>query len=286
MPNIDISKVSEIIKEVAADKIAPRYLQLGDGHIKTKSGPTDLVTIADEEAEIELTRILKDFLPGSQVIGEEAVSNGKAVRQDLQRSDDYFWIVDPVDGTHNFAHGVPIFGTMVALVRKGERIASWIFQIPKDRMIAGEKGAGIRIDGASFQPPPKPSDDEDFKNMKAFISRMFMPPTIRPYVDQQVTKMADASTHRCCAWEYIELMEGERAFSVYKRIEPWDHMAGVLLLEEAGFYVRKWDGQPYGGSDLSGGLINAPSEILWERVYETFLKEPLRANPPPGFAVR
>lgn len=279
MPVIKHDQISQIIREVAAEKIVPRFQQLEEGHIRAKSNANDLVTIADEEAEIELTRILTDVLPGSLVIGEEAVSSGKVVREILEQSDDYIWIVDPVDGTHNFAHGKPIFGTMVALLKGGERLASWIYQIPDERMVLAVRGEGAQINGMHLSPPPKPAPDADFSTMKAFISRMFMPASVRPYVDKQVEKMADASTYRCCAWEYVELAEGKRAFSVYKRIEPWDHMAGVLLLEETGFFVRKWDKSIYGGRDLSGGLVNAPSEALWDRAKAAFVFDPATIKP-------
>lgn len=275
MPKIDQNRISDIIRDVANDKIVPRFRSLDKSEVRTKSGPTDLVTIADEEAEIELTRILTKELPGSVVLGEEAVSSGKVAREILQQNDSPVWIVDPVDGTNNFASGNPVFGTMVALVDKGERIASWIYQIPKERMIAGEKGGGVTIDGVAFKPPMKPTDDVDFKTLHAFISRKFMPPKIRPYVEEKIKMVGDATTYMCCAWEYIEILEGDAAFSVYKRIEPWDHMAGVLFLEECGYYIRKWDGSPYLGADLTGGVVNAPSKAIWERAFEMFLKEPL-----------
>lgn len=275
MPNIDHDKISDIIRGVAAEKIVPRFRQLAEGDIRTKSGPTDLVTIADEEAEIELTRILTDLYPGTHVLGEEAVSSGRATR-DILNADAPVWIVDPVDGTNNFAHGNPVFGTMVALISKGERVASWIYQIPRSRMVAAQKGGGVTIDAARFTPPMKPVQGADFQTMHAFISRKFMPPSIRPYVDDKITRVASATSHMCCAWDYVELMEGNAAFSIYKRIEPWDHMAGVLFLEECGFYVRKWDGEVYKGTDQSGGLINAATEDIWLRAYDMFLKEPLK----------
>ncbi len=275
--NIDSYKVARIIRDVAQDKIVPRFRQLADSDIRAKTGPTDLVTIADEEAEIELTKYLPDLLPGSVVLGEEAVSSGAVLRDIIGQKDTPVWIVDPVDGTNNFAHGNPVFGTMVCLVYKGERIASWIYQIPRDRMVAAEKGSGVTIDGQGFYPPIKPADNVDFKTLHAFISRKFMPPKIRPYVEEKINLLQDASSHMCCAWDYVELMEGNAAFSIYKRIEPWDHMAGALMLEECGYHIRKWDGSEYAGSDLEGGLLNAPSKEIWQRAFDMFLKEPLSA---------
>lgn len=274
---IDNDKISDIIRAVAAEKIEPRFRQLADEDIRTKSSPTDLVTIADIEAEIELTRILKDLLPGSQAVGEEAVSRGDVLRDILSTHDGPVWVIDPVDGTNNFAHGNPVFGTMVALIDKGERVASWIYQIPARRMVTAQKGGGVRIGGQPLPDIQRPLPSADFSTMHAFVSRKFIPPKMRPYIDAQIKKLADATTYMCCAWEYALLAEGDAAFSLYKRIEPWDHLAGVLILEEAGFYVRKWDGAPYQAYDLQGGLINAPTEELWHRVYDAFLREPLRA---------
>ena len=274
---IDHQKVFDTIREVAAEKIVPRFRQLEKAEVRAKTGPNDLVTVADEEAEIELTRLLPMLLPGSLVLGEEAVSSGKVLRDVLKQSEFPVWIVDPVDGTNNFAHGKDVFGTMVCLIDKGERVASWIYQIPRERMISCEKGAGIAINGKAFEQPQRPEEGAPFSELSALISRKFMPPKIRPYVEAKIDMLKEADSYWCCAWDYIELLEGNAAFSVYKRIEPWDHMAGVLMLEESGFYVRKWDGSVYAGNDLDGGLINAPSEELWNRVYNEFLKEPMES---------
>lgn len=278
MPVIDTDKIATIIREVAEDKIVPRFRQLEAGHVRSKSSPTDLVTIADEEAEIELTRIFKDVMPGSQVIGEEAVASKTLTRDALHDSDDYIWIVDPVDGTGNFVRGEPVFGTMVALVKGGERLASWIYQIPRERMITAQKGEGVRIDRKPFTPPAPIPADADFKDMSAFISGRYMPPSLRHQVEDLIGVLKDTTTRTCCAWEYVELLEGERAFSVYKRIEPWDHHAGVMLLEEAGFFVRKWDRTPYTTRDLTGGVVSAPSEELWDRAYKAFLEPALKLS--------
>jgi len=273
---VNQDKIADVIREVAEEKIVPRFRQLALHEIHEKSGPTDLVTIADLEAEIELTRILTDILPGSHVVGEEAVSKGTVLRDVLSTHGGPVWVVDPVDGTNNFASGRPVFGTMVALVQNGERVMSWIYQIPTKRMIGCEKGAGVLSNGKPMPAVKYVSGDADYSSMKAFISRKFIPPHMRPYIDERIKQLKDSSTYMCCAWEYVKILEGDAAFSVYKRIEPWDHLAGVLLLEEAGFFIRKWDGSLYKGSDLSGGLINAPNEELWNRVHKTFIDEPMK----------
>ena len=273
---IDPDKISAIIRDVAHDKIVPRFQALAEGDIRSKSSPSDLVTIADEEAEIELTRIFKDMFPGCAVVGEEAVSSGTASRDILKDKSQMIWIVDPVDGTHNFAHGMPRFGTMVSLVMNGERAASWIYQIPRDRMVSAVKGEGVSIDGNAFTPPQKSTDDAAFETITGYMGMRFLPPKLRAYVERQANGLKKVLTHQCCAWEYVELLESGTSFSLYKRIEPWDHNAGALLLQEAGYYSRHWDGSAYEATNLNGGLINAPSEAIAQRIYDAFLAEPLR----------
>lgn len=268
--------VADIIREVAADKIMPRFQNLATHEIRSKSSPNDLATIADDEAEEELTRILKDLLPGSQVVGEEAVSNNQVSRDILQDDSSTVWVIDPVDGTGNFAAGRPIFGTMVSLIKNGQTIMSWIYQIPTDRMVIAERGAGVSIASIAFERGPVPPIDVDFSTHRAYVSRKFLPPHMRPFIDESAKQFREVTTVNCCAWDYVDVLEGEALFSVYKRIEPWDHLAGALILEEAGYYVRKWDGSPYIPGDQKGGLVNAPSKEIWERAHELFVAQPMK----------
>ncbi|MCD8526028.1 MAG: hypothetical protein LRY62_02365 [Alphaproteobacteria bacterium] len=172
---IDHNEISQIMREVAADKIIPRFQKLADGEIRTKSGPEDLVTIADEEAEVEITKRLQAAYPGCYVLGEESVAQGTVSRDILKTSNTLIFIVDPVDGTRNFAHGVPRYGSIVAAVYNGECIGGWIYQIPLDRIFHAEKGKGVMIDGVPFTPAAQPAPDADFSVMRAFISTMFVP---------------------------------------------------------------------------------------------------------------
>jgi len=270
MPAIDPYKVSESIKEVAAQYIEPRFEQLETHEIKTKSGPTDLVTIADEEAERALTQILKDLLPGSYVVGEEAVAQQEMDPSILQDADATIWVVDPVDGTNNFANGTPIFGTMIGLVHKGEVTHSWIYNIPEQIMAAGEKGAGSYVDGQKIILTP---NQKDLTDMRGFVSHKFLPKALQPYIKEHLDTLKSHKAHFCCAYEYVELLTGAGDFALYSRINPWDHLPGTFLVEEAGGYVRKWNGSVYETGDDFGGLLVASDEPLWTRLHDQFLKK-------------
>ena len=125
---LDIEAVAAIICEVADQVIMPRWRNLAAHEIGTKTRPDDIVTIADREAEIELTRRLGDMLPGSRVVGEEAVAADARVLE-IFRGPDPIWVIDPIDGTRKFTEGKPTFDVLVALVHKGKGVAGWIYGV-------------------------------------------------------------------------------------------------------------------------------------------------------------
>ena len=111
MPVVDMDKVADLIKTCAEEIILPRYQQLKDHEIDTKTGPRDLVTQADILAEAFLEQELPNLYTGSTVVGEEGISRGDHDLKTLQCSADQpVWVIDPVDGTYNFVHGNDHFG--------------------------------------------------------------------------------------------------------------------------------------------------------------------------------
>lgn len=271
MPLMDPQKIADIIKGVARDKIVPRFQKLKDHEISTKSGPSDLVTIADLEAEIALTKILKDILPSSQVVGEEAVSKNETDIGLLATESDPIWVIDPVDGTHNFAHGKPIFGTIIALTRGGKTIQSWIYDIPNDRFAIAEQGSGVEINSARITYPETKSP---LNETRGFISRKFLPEKLKEELKDVLNdKFGNIETYMCCAHEYLDILAGEAHFSLYSRIRPWDHLAGAMMMEEAGGHVRKWDKSLYRPGDERGGVICAPNEKTWDEIYGLLLNK-------------
>src|SRR5262245_811852 len=145
MKAIDVNAVAALIAEIAAQEIQPRFRRLA-AHEQREKSPGDVVTIADERAEAALTPRLLDLVSGSIVIGEEAAAKDPELVKRLSH-DQIAWIVDPVDGTANFAEGKTDFVSMVALVRGDELIASWIHLPTSGKTAIAERGAGARFDG-------------------------------------------------------------------------------------------------------------------------------------------
>ena len=126
-----------ILKQVSEAIILPRYKRLSDSDISTKTDATDFVTVADREAEADITAKLLRMLPGSRCIGEESVAEGRC---DVTALDaDYTWIVDPIDGTRNFVAGRRAFLLHGQPNWKGKPLRSWIYRpLVGDAVVAGK----------------------------------------------------------------------------------------------------------------------------------------------------
>ncbi|WP_435641792.1 inositol monophosphatase family protein [Micavibrio aeruginosavorus] len=266
--SIDIDKISDVLVDVAATYILPRYNALTSGQIDTKSGPNDLVTVADTEAEEALVRILPDLYPGSIVIGEESISSGKATLGPLKEAGKMVWVVDPVDGTYNFVHGKREFAVMLACVMDGEIRAGWIYDILGERTMTMEKGAGAYFEGRRLNL----TNRNDAINATGHIGKKYFPKEMRAHLEEQRDKVKQFYSLSCAAHEYINLATGKTDFGVYSRIKPWDHLAGVLAVTEAGGVIAKWDSSVYHPSDDFGGLLVASHDALLHQIDAIFIK--------------
>ncbi len=150
---LDITKLADLLRLAAKAEILPRFRRLGSGDVRSKSEPADLVTEADEAAERMIRRELEAFAPGALFVGEESVAADPSLLAKLGDAD-FAVVVDPVDGTFNFASGIPAFGVMASVVWKGETVAGIIYDPMGDDWVMAEKGAGAflrRPDGEAIR---------------------------------------------------------------------------------------------------------------------------------------
>lgn len=258
-----IDEVTTLVREVAQTIVLPRWRHLSDAEIHQKS-PGDLVTIADQESERALTAGLLALLPGSQVVGEEAVAADPGV---LARVGDAgaIWIVDPVDGTNNFAAGKTPFAVMVALLRDGEPAAGWILDVVADRMTVAEAGSGAFIDGLRVKTR---TDDPGPAGLRGSLSRNYFPDDLRERIVARIPALGAVTGGRHCAgYEYPAVVTDEQQFATFWRILPWDHVPGSLIVREAGGTVLHLDGSPYRPADAELGLLVAANEEIWHTAH-------------------
>ena len=98
------------------------------------------------------------------------------------------------------------------------------------------------------------------------LSARYFPQPQRDLLEERRTRFAGSFPLYCAGQEYLRLLDGRHDFSLYNRIKPWDHAAGVLLHREAGGYAAKHDGSPYRPTDRAGGLLLANDQETWERL--------------------
>ena len=267
----EIDAVLELLREVSATEIMPRFRNLAAQDIRTKSGPQDPVTVADEGAEKALEAGLRRLFPGSDVIGEEAVAESPDLLARLSRPG-RVWVIDPIDGTANFASDLPLFGVILALVEADRILAGFIHDPVGDDTAIAIAGGGAWMqsrDGA--RKPLRVSPALPVREMAGCISWRFLPEPLRSRVMSRLDRLAAAPDYRCAAHQYRMLAAGHCQIQLFRKLLPWDHAAGVLLHREAGGYSAHFDGTPYIPSETSGGLLLAPDAESWLELKKALL---------------
>jgi fructose-1,6-bisphosphatase/inositol monophosphatase family enzyme len=249
--------VHAIMLDASRRAVLPHYQQLAASEITAKAAD-DAVTIADHESEAILAEALARLLPEAAIVGEEAAYADPALLDRL--GDALCWIIDPIDGTNNYAAGRPPFGILIALAQAGECFGGWILDPLTWRFCSAERGQGARIDGEPFrarttgETPPI-----------AAISLLFADAERREALKTHIAphfQMVDIP--RCAAEQYPRLVLGINDLSVFERTLAWDHAAGVLFLNESGGKAARLNGSPYRVDDQRKGMIAAASPALWD----------------------
>jgi len=266
---IDIDRIATVMAEVAAAEIVPRFQALAQGDVSEKTGG-ELVTVADLAAERALERRLHDLLPGSLVVGEEAVAERREVLDRL-RDPQPVWVIDPIDGTGNFTRGNPNFAVQLALVRAGETLAGWIYAPILRRLATGERGSGTLLDGERRRLRVAGRSAAELRG--TLHAGRFSTPEMGRRMQQRRGRVAAEKSRAAASIEYLRLLASEMDFSLFTKLMPWDHAPGCLLLQEAGGVARFTDTrQDYSPLRHEGeALLLAPDPASWERLHEVLL---------------
>jgi myo-inositol-1(or 4)-monophosphatase len=275
-PNSFLPVMSAIAREAGA-------LLLDHFHKKLKieyKGEADLVTAADRASEALIRQRIREQFPSHDVLGEEQGLN--------DQGSDYRWYVDPLDGTTNFAHGYPVFCVSLALECRNlehsssaVRIAAVVYDPTRDELFSAEQGRGAHLNG-------KPIRLSNTTQLKECLVATGFPSHKRHknpniYFYHQITlrthgvrRAGSAALDLCTVacgrfdgfWEF--------------NLNPWDTAAGVLIVEEAGGRVSRFDGSPFQLDSretvASNGLVH---DALLDEFREIFAGRELDALPDP-----
>ena len=269
----DLAALEAVLRDAARTEIMPRFRRLDAAEIRTKTGPHDLVTEADEAAERAITAALTHAFPGCLVVGEEATAAHPGLLASLAGADLSF-VVDPVDGTSNFAAGLPLFACMAAAIVRGE-VAAAVIHDP----MGDDSAMALRGEGAWTESPdgrrhdlrvaaPVPVDQ-----MVGTASWRYLPEPLRSRVCANLPALAACWDYRCAGHEYRMLAGGHCHFLFFNKLMPWDHAPGWLLHREAGGFSARFDGSPYSPAVTGGGLICTSDAAGWRALRTALLGE-------------
>jgi fructose-1,6-bisphosphatase/inositol monophosphatase family enzyme len=251
--------VAAMMRHAAETIILPRHRALAAHEVGEKA-PGEVVTIADRESEAWLTVALSGLLPEARVIGEEACETAPELLDGIERG--LVWLVDPLDGTANFAAGSEHFAVMVALVADGETQAGWILHPLTGRMHYARLGGGAFIDGERIR-----ARTTGVEGLVGSLSTRFVNEQAKVRVERVRARLGQALPGLMCAGaEYPRCIDGTQDFAMYWRSLPWDHAPGALFVTEAGGKVGWIDGGPYRVGDTRPGMMATASPAIWERV--------------------
>jgi len=222
-------------------------------------GPADFVSRADREAERIIREELTTGRPTYGWLGEET---GAAPGEDPTRR----WIVDPLDGTTNFLHGIPHWSISIALEHKGEIVAAIIYDPPRDEMFIAEKGAGawlndryrLRVSGRRDPGQALLATGMPFGAKRTLAATLADLPRVAP-VFAGVRRMGSAALD--LAWVAAGRFDGYWE----RELQAWDLAAGLLLVREAGGFAESMDGE---SRPVDSGTVLATNAALFAPLAE------------------
>ncbi|WP_338240459.1 inositol monophosphatase family protein [Aurantiacibacter hainanensis] len=265
-------QVSQLMRQVADEVVLPNYRCLRQAQVYEKS-PGEVVTSVDLESERRLAAGLRAALPSARVVGEEAAAADPSLLGGI--GEGAVWLIDPLDGTRNYASGSGPFGMMVALVIGGITQMGWMLDPRGHRMSFAERGKGAWCGGLRVR-CHRPMRARPV----AALGTHFLSPARR----EQVHAAARPHFERvpvpmCAAESYPRLVLGRDDVLMFQRILPWDHAAGALFVTEAGGHVSHWDRSPYRVGGDGVGVIAAATHDLWDLATGTLAPAALSLAP-------
>ncbi|WP_425053346.1 inositol monophosphatase family protein [Psychromarinibacter sp. S121] len=251
-----------LVRRVGREIVMPRFRNLDASEIDTKADASDLVTIADREAEVALAEGARSILPGCAVVGEEAVADDPDLLSNVATAETCV-VIDPVDGTFNFARGVAVFGIILAVVHKGQTVFGLLYDPVMDDWAIARRGQGAEfVDAQGRRRRLATRPCAGLAEAEGTVPLDLATGPRRIETLRAVADVRAARSLRCSCHEYRMLAMGQADFSVNASVKVWDHAAGVLLLQEAGGHVELEDGSPYAPTRRGGWIFAAGSQAL------------------------
>ena len=222
-----LQQVADIVQEAAALMTADRFT------VMQKDGLTNLVTSSDLAVQHFLTGRLSELLPGSGFLCEE---------EDLRDlAEEYVWIIDPIDGTANYARGLSDCCISVALARGGALLLGVVYSPRRDELYTAELGKGARCNGRPIRVSERPFSDGLLCTAMSTY-RKELAQACSDIIYEIYMQCNDLRRWGSAAVELCLLASGAVELYFEMRLQPWDYAAAMLILHEAGGFIAGWNG--------------------------------------------
>jgi myo-inositol-1(or 4)-monophosphatase len=251
----ELEKIAvEVAREAAGLALAVRDRVVGPGSVAdlpTKSSATDVVTEGDRECEALIRERLDALRPGDMVLGEEGGADAEP------RPGQVRWIVDPIDGTVNYAHGLPWFAVSVGVEVDGRPLAGAVVEPASGRMWSAAAGHGAWLDGRVLRTSTLERsavavvatglgyDPQRRRRQAALLARI-------------APEVGDIRRTGCASLDLCSVAAGWVDAFYEHGLNPWDWAAGALIAQEAGAVVRRPDPADPDGLGAEAVLAAAP----------------------------
>jgi fructose-1,6-bisphosphatase/inositol monophosphatase family enzyme len=259
----DIDRFHAFAEEAARDIILPHFARLDASEIRTKAHASDFVTVADEGAERLIEKRVRETYGDVLFVGEEIMERDPSLADRLPTAERAV-VVDPIDGTFNYANGIPAFAVILSLIERGEVKAGVIYDPIRGDAACALAGGGAWIQGGGRpEKPLRVASPVPLEEMLGSVAWAYAPAAVRQRMLPMVASIAAICNYRSGAQEVRLLASGGMHFGFYWKLSPWDHAAPWLIHREAGGYSALVDGSPYRPELREGGLLLAPDKASW-----------------------
>mgnify|MGYP001189894578 FL=1 len=204
----------------------------------SKKGPGDFVTKTDKKVEAVIIEELNKARPTYGFVAEESGSN-------KSKKSEFNWIIDPIDGTSNFMHGIPHFAISIGLEKNSEIIAGAIFDPIKNELFYAEKGRGAYVNNRRTRVSSR-------QNLQEIVGLYGCPPLdiAKEHIIFNQLKFASTKIHKLrnfgsAALDFAYVSSGRADLAWYDHLNYWDYAAGIIILLESGGRISDFDGKDF-----------------------------------------
>ena len=226
-----------------------------------KKGAIDLVTEIDLQIERDFRTMLTERFPGHVVLGEEFSS-----ADDRATTAEFCWVLDPIDGTTNFAHGLPIFCSSLALEINGEAVVGAVYDPNRRELFTAERGVGAWMNGVPIRVSSARTLLDSLLVTGFHYSIHKEPDELLGLFSEFITRARAVRRLGSAAIDLCYVAAGRFDGFWEQKLQPWDVSAGALIVQEAGGHVTTASGEPF-RSRL--GSVLATNSLVHAEMLET-----------------